>query len=58
MAFNTKRVVVSISSELEKEVDDIRNEQFCDRPYSEVYRYIFSLGLKTAKESEKAKERK
>ena len=50
MGTEMKRVMVSITPELEKGLDRLKREQFYDKPYAEVYRYVFSLGLKAAQE--------
>ena len=54
MATKMKRVMVSITPDLEKGLDNVKKEQFYNKPYSEVYRYIFALGLKAASVQEKA----
>lgn len=48
MASGMKRVMVSITPDLERGLDAVKKEQFYNKPYSEVYRYIFALGLKAA----------
>ncbi|MEG1761439.1 MAG: hypothetical protein RR115_08610 [Hydrogenoanaerobacterium sp.] len=50
MATDMKRVMVSITPELEEGLDAVKKDQFYNKPYSEVYRYIFSLGLEVVKE--------
>lgn len=52
-----KRVMVSITPELEKGLDNLKREKFYDKPYAEVYRYVFSLGLKAEQEKEKMAEK-
>lgn len=54
MATALKRVMISIPPDLEKELDAVKNEQFYDCTYPEVYRYILALGLKAASAQEKA----
>lgn len=54
MAAEMKRVMVSITPDLEKGLDAIKREKFYNKPYSELYRYVFALGLKAASEQEKA----
>lgn len=54
MATGMKRVMVSITPDLEQGLDAIKREQFYNKPYSEVYRYVFALGLKAAAVHEKA----
>lgn len=50
MTTDNKRIMVSITPELGQKLDMIKKEHFYDKSYSEVFRYIFSLGLKAAKE--------
>lgn len=57
MATNMKRVMLSITPELEKGLNDVKKESFYDKPFSEVYRYIFSLGLEAAKKQENQSEK-
>lgn len=57
MATDMKRVMVSITPELEEGLDAVKRDQFYNKPYSEVYRYIFSLGLEVAREQEKVIKR-
>lgn len=54
MATKMKRVMVSISPDLEQGLDAVKQEQFNDKPYSEVCRYLFALGLKAASANENA----
>lgn len=57
MVTDMKRVTISIPPELEAMVEEIKEDQFSDKPYSEVYRYLFSLGLEMAKEQEKKRNK-
>jgi len=52
MTIDNKRVMVSVSPELEQKLDIIKKKWFYNKPYSEVFRYIFSRGLKAAREAE------
>lgn len=54
MASGMKRVIVSISPDLEQGLDTVKRERFYNKTYSEVYRYILALGLKVAYTQEKA----
>ncbi len=54
MATEMKRIMVSITPDLEKGLDAIKRELFYNKPYSEVYRYVFALGLKAASVQGKA----
>lgn len=56
LAADMKRIVVTIPPELEKGLDEIKRERFYNKPYSEVYRYIFSLGLKAAEAQKEVTE--
>jgi len=55
MSTEMKRVMVSITPDLEQGLDAIKREQFYNKPYSKVYRYIFALGLKAAADHKKVK---
>ena len=51
MAANTRRIMVSIPPDLEQGLDSLKREKFYNKPYSEVFRYVFALGLKAAEET-------
>jgi len=51
-----RRIMVSITPEIAQGLDDVKREQFYNKPYSEVFRYVFSLGLKAANAREKAEK--
>lgn len=52
MSTKMKRVMLSITPELEQGLNVVKKESFYDKPFSEVYRYIFALGLEAAKKKE------
>ena len=54
MATDMKRVMLSISPDLEQELDVIKKEQFYNKSYAELYRYVLALGLKAATAKENA----
>ena len=53
MAANTRRIMVSIPPDLEQGLDSLKREKFYNKPYSEVFRYVFALGLNAAEEKTK-----
>lgn len=53
MTANTRRIMVSIPPDLEQGLDSLKREKFYNKPYSEVFRYVFALGLKAAEEKTK-----
>lgn len=55
MANTMGRLMVSIPAELKSEIDAIKQREFYDKPYAELYRQIIRLGLDKIRE-EAAKE--
>lgn len=45
MANTMGRLMVSIPAEMKSEIDAIKQREFYDRPYAELYRQIIRLGL-------------
>jgi len=48
MPTDMKRFMLCITPEIEAGADELKRNEFYDKPYSEVYRHLLSLGLKTA----------
>lgn len=53
-----ERLMVSIPAEVKNELDTIKRQQFYDKPYAELYRYIIHLGLEKMKETGAAKSQR
>ena len=51
MPTDMKRVMLSITPEMEAGVKELKKDAFYDKPFSEVYRYLISLGLQIANDS-------
>lgn len=45
MSTNMNRVMISVPEDIEKEIERLKQTQFYDKPYAEVYRQIIRLGL-------------
>lgn len=56
MADTMARLMVSIPAEVKKEIDVVKQKEFYDKPYAELYRKIIRLGLDKMKEA-KAREK-
>lgn len=50
MANTMERLMVSIPAEVKSEVDAVKQREFYDKPYAELYRQIIRLGLDKMKE--------
>lgn len=57
MATDMKRVMVSITPEIEQRLDAVKKEKFYNKPYADVYRYILSLGLEEIRRQEQKTEK-
>lgn len=54
MKAKMKRFMVSITPDLEQDLDELKKERFYNKPYSEVYRYVLAQGLKAVATQKKA----
>ncbi len=51
----TKRFSISITPEIQKELDTLKKDKFYDKPQSEMVRFLILTGIKTAlKEAKRA----
>lgn len=48
MPTDMKRFMLCITPEIEAGAEELKKTEFYDKPYSEVYRHLLSLGLQTA----------
>ena len=51
MANTMGRLMVSIPIEMKSEIDAIKQREFYDKPYAELYRQIIRLGLDKMREA-------
>lgn len=51
MATTMNRVMVSIPPDLESEIEQLKQSQFYNKPYAELYRQIIRSGLDMMAES-------
>lgn len=51
-----KRLMLTIPEELKQEVDKVKQQEFYDKSYAELYRYIIRLGLDKACDEQKYKK--
>ena len=51
MANTMGRLMVSIPIEVKSEIDAIKQREFYDKPYAELYRQIIRLGLDKMREA-------
>ena len=52
MATNMNRFTITVPPETAKSIDELKRNEFYNKPYSEVYRHIINAGvsvIKTAK---------
>lgn len=51
MAKTMERLMVSIPTDVKNEIDAVKQKDFYDKPYSELYRYIIRMGLTKMRET-------
>ncbi len=51
MAKGMERLMVSIPAEVKSEIDTVKQREFYDKPYAELYRHIIRLGLTKMRET-------
>ena len=51
MPTDMKRFMLYITPEMEADTDELKRKIFYNKPYSELYRCLLSLGLETVKEN-------
>lgn len=58
MSTYSKRTMVTLKSEWEPELDQLKKEQFYNKTQSEMFRYIISRGLEVLKAEKAEKDKK
>ena len=48
MSTTMKRFMLCVTPEIEAAAEELKKSSFYDKPYSEIYRYLLSLGLQAA----------
>lgn len=56
MAAYSKRAFVTLRPEWEPELNQLKKEQFNNKPQSEMFRYLISLGLEAMNQGKDVKE--
>jgi metal-responsive CopG/Arc/MetJ family transcriptional regulator len=51
MAKTMERLMVSIPTEVKSEIDAVKQQDFYDKPYAELYRHIIRMGLTKMRET-------
>lgn len=51
MAKTMERLMVSIPTDVKSEIDAVKQRDFYDKPYAELYRHIIRLGLARMRET-------
>lgn len=51
MAKTMERLMVSIPTEVKREIDVVKQQDFYDKPYAELYRHIIRMGLTKMRET-------
>lgn len=58
MSTQKRRFMLTVTADIEEEAAIAKREQFYDKPYSEMYRYLIRLGLDSLKAEKKEKKKK
>jgi len=45
MATDMKRLTVTVTPEMERNVEELKQKEFYNKPYSELYRHIINAGV-------------
>ena len=51
MSANMKRMMICVTPEIEAAAEELKKNVFYNKPYSEVYRYLITEGLKSVNAS-------
>ena len=57
MATNMNRIMISVPTDLEAEIERLKKTTYYDRPYSEIYRDLIRLGMEKMNEETKGREK-
>ncbi len=55
MSTNMTRLMVSIPQDVKNEIDTLKQKEYYDKPYAELYRQIIRLGLEKMHENQSEK---
>lgn len=50
MSTKSKRFMLTVPDDIQKDVDTVKRDLFYDKPYSELYRQLIRIGLNTLKD--------
>ena len=56
MATGMKRFTITVTSETEQCIDELKQQEFYNRPYAELYRCILDAGILAIKNNPKRKK--
>lgn len=57
MATNRNRIMISVSWEIEEEIQRLKKTTYFDKSYSEIYRELIRLGMEKMNETTKGSEK-
>lgn len=57
MATNMNRIMISVPTDIEAEIERLKKTTYYDRPYSEIYRDLIRLGMEKMNEETKRSEK-
>lgn len=57
MATNMNRIMISVPTDIEAEIERLKKTTYYDRPYSEIYRDLIRLGIEKMNEETKGSEK-
>ena len=57
MATNMNRIMISVPTDIEAEIERLKKTTYYDRPYSEIYRDLIRLGMEKMNEEKKRSEK-
>ena len=57
MATNMNRIMISVPTDIEAEIERLKKTAYYDRPYSEIYRDLIRLDMEKMNEETKGSEK-
>ena len=57
MATNMNRIMISVPTDIEAEIERLKKTTYYDRPYSEIYWDLIRLGMEKMNEETKGNEK-
>jgi len=57
MAINMTQITITVPQETVQFLEELKQKEFCNKPYSEMYRHILDTGISVAKAGGKEQQK-